>query len=235
MARLKVAVLISGRGSNLQALIQAMTAPDFPTEVVHVVSSFSGAHGLTYAIKAGIPATVIDHRDHTDRPSFETALNLCLHTAGTELVCLAGFMRLLTAEFIAAWPDKILNIHPSLLPAFKGLHTHKHVLESGVRFTGCTVHFVRAGIDSGPIIAQAAVPVLPGDTIDLLAARVLQAEHRLYPLALALVATGRARVRDNVVEINDSLQTPAPQPLFNPALPDANNSTYSVLSPVHSP
>ncbi len=219
MARLKVAVLISGRGSNLQALIQAAAAPNFPTEVIHVISSFSSADGLTYAIKAGIPATVIDHRDHTDRSSFESALNLCLHTAGAELVCLAGFIRLLTAEFIAAWPDKILNIHPSLLPAFKGLHTHKRVLESGVRFTGCTVHFVRSGTDDGPIIAQAVVPVLPEDTIDLLAARVLEAEHHLYPLALSLVATGRARVREDVVEISGNLwPTSFPQTLFNPGL-----------------
>ena len=235
MARLKVAVLISGRGSNLQALIQATAAPDFPTEVIHVISSVSGVQGLAYAIQAGIPATVIDHRDHPDRSSFESALSLCLHATGTELICLAGFIRLLSAEFIAAWPDKILNIHPSLLPAFKGLHTHKRVLEYGVRFTGCTVHFVRSGVDDGPIIAQAVVPVLPGDTTALLAARVLEAEHRLYPLALALVATGRACVKEDVVEIKGALSAPSPQPLFNPVPPDSNDKISYALSPSHAP
>ncbi|VBB69544.1 Phosphoribosylglycinamide formyltransferase [invertebrate metagenome] len=213
---MKVAVLISGKGSNLQALIQAATAPDFPTEVIHVISNVSGAQGLAYAIRAGIPATVIDHRDHTNRLAFESVLDLCLRAAGTELICLAGFMRLLTADFVAAWQDRILNIHPSLLPAFTGLHTHKRVLEAGVRFTGCTVHFVRPAVDAGPIIAQAVVPVLPEDTSDLLAARVLEAEHRLYPLALELVATGRARVRRDVVDIDGAKSLPSQQSCFNP-------------------
>lgn len=214
MARLKVAVLISGRGSNLEAMIRAVAVPSFPAEIVQVVSNVPGAQGLAHAAKADIPATVIDHRDYVDRTAFESVLSLCLRTAGTEVICLAGFMRLLTADFVTAWLDRILNIHPSLLPAFKGLHTHERVLEAGVRFTGSTVHFVRSAVDTGPILAQAVVPVLPGDTPDLLAARVLKTEHHLYPLALRLVATGRACVRGDVVEVEGPL--PAPQPLFNP-------------------
>jgi len=212
--RVRVAVLISGRGSNLQTLIRA-ARPDFPAEIVHVVSDTPDAPGLAHGRDAGIPVRVVDRRDHANRAAFEAALESCLREVEAEWVCLAGFMRVLTADFIAAWPDKILNIHPSLLPAFKGLHTHERVLAAGVRFTGCTVHVVRPAVDDGPVIAQAVVPVLPDDTVDVLAARVLEAEHRLYPLALHLVATGKARVMGDRVEINRDLFATSPA-LFNP-------------------
>jgi phosphoribosylglycinamide formyltransferase-1 len=201
MARLRVGVLISGRGSNLQALMAACAAADFPAEIVTVISNRAEAGGLEHARCAGIPSTVIRHRDYAEREAFDRALDAALRQAGAELVCLAGFMRLLTPGFVEAWRDRMINIHPSLLPSFPGLHTHERALAAGVRFTGCTVHFVRLETDSGPIIVQAAVPVLSGDDPDRLAARVLAAEHRTYPLALRLVAEGRARVVDERVEV----------------------------------
>lgn len=194
MARLRTAVLISGRGSNLQALIDACSDPAFPAEIVRVLSNRGDAAGLDRARRAGIAAEVVAHRDFPDRTSFDAALDRALRACGAELVCLAGFMRLLTDGFVAAWRDRLVNIHPSLLPAFKGLHTHERALAAGVRFSGCTVHFVRPATDEGPIIVQAAVPVLPDDDAGRLAARVLAAEHRAYPLALRLVAEGRVRV-----------------------------------------
>jgi phosphoribosylglycinamide formyltransferase-1 len=194
MARKRVAVLISGRGSNLQALIDAARAPDYPAEIVLVLSNIAGAGGLARAAAAGIPTAVVEHRKFADRAAFETELTAQLRAAKAELVCLAGFMRLLTPGFVEAWRDRLINIHPSLLPAFPGLDTHARALAAGVRVAGCTVHFVRAEMDNGPIIVQAAVPVLPEDDEDRLASRVLAAEHRAYPLALALVASGRVRV-----------------------------------------
>ena len=217
MARVRVAVLISGRGSNLHALICAAAGFGFPAEIVQVVSDTPEAPGLAHGLDAGIPVRVVNRRDHANRAAFEAALDPCLREAGAEWVCLAGFMQVLTADFIAAWPDRILNIHPSLLPAFKGLHTHERVLAAGVRFTGCTVHVVRPAVDDGPIVAQAAVPVLPGDTVDILAARVLEAEHRLYPSALHLVATGKARVIGERVEVDRNIFA-SPPALFNPGL-----------------
>jgi phosphoribosylglycinamide formyltransferase-1 len=199
--RLKTAVLISGRGSNLQALLDAAADPAYPAEIVLVLSNVPGAYGLERAKKAGIATAVVDHKQFPDRPSFERALDARLKEAGAQFLCLAGFMRLLTPEFVTPWQDRLINIHPSLLPSFKGLHTHERALAAGVRFAGCTVHFVRPATDDGPIIIQAAVPVHAGDTPDSLAARVLEAEHRIYPLALALVATGRARVAGDGVEI----------------------------------
>jgi phosphoribosylglycinamide formyltransferase-1 len=192
--RLKVGVLISGRGSNLQALIDACARPDYPAEIVLVIANRADALGIERARRAGLPATVIPHRDFADRASFDAALDGALRKAGVELVCNAGFMRILTPWFVERWRDRQINIHPSLLPAFPGLHTHGRALAAGVRFSGCTVHFVRTAMDSGPIIAQAAVPVLQDDDAERLAARVLGAEHRLLPLALRLVAEGRARV-----------------------------------------
>ena len=194
MTRKRVAVLISGRGSNLQALIDAAAAPDYPAEIVRVISNRPDAPGLARAGRAGIPARVIDHRRFKVRPAFEAALDAALREDQVDLVCHAGFMRILTAGFVDAWRDRCLNIHPSLLPAFPGLDTHGRALAAGVRIHGCTVHVVRADVDAGPIVAQAAVPVLPGDDEATLAARVLAAEHRLYPAALALYASGRARV-----------------------------------------
>ena len=199
MARLKTAILISGRGSNMQALVDAAADTDYPAEIVRVISNVPGAGGLERAAQAGIATTAIDHRDFDGRASFEDALHAELTEAGVELVCLAGFMRLLTAEFVERWFDRMINIHPSLLPAFKGLQTHERVLAEGVRFTGCTVHFVRPAMDAGPIIVQGAVPVLPGDDAASLAARVLNAEHRCYPHALRLVADGRTSIVDETV------------------------------------
>jgi phosphoribosylglycinamide formyltransferase-1 len=192
--RLKIGVLISGRGSNLQALIDACALPDYPAEIALVIANRADAFGIERARRAGVPAMVIPHRDFPDRESFDAALDAALRQAGVELVCTAGFMRILTAWFVERWHDRQINIHPSLLPLFPGLHTHERALAAGVRFAGCTVHFVRLGVDTGPIIAQAAVPVLPDDDADRLAARVLAAEHRLFPLALRLVAEGRTRI-----------------------------------------
>ncbi|HKT20247.1 MAG TPA: phosphoribosylglycinamide formyltransferase [Stellaceae bacterium] len=219
MARLKVAVLISGRGSNLQSLIAACAAPGFPAEITLVISNRADAAGLALAAEAKIPAAVIPHRDYPSREAFEAALTAALEKAGIELVCLAGFMRLLTPGFVSRWRDRLVNIHPSLLPAFPGLDTHARALAAGVRFAGCTVHFVRAETDNGPIIVQAAVPVLDGDDADRLAARVLAAEHKAFPLALKLIGEGRVRVRDGRVEISpvgEPAGSPPPS-LLNPS------------------
>ena len=201
MARLKAGVLISGRGSNLQALIDACAAPDFPAEIALVISNEAEAGGLERAGRAGIATKIVPHRGFASREAFDAALDAALRDAGIGLVCLAGFMRLLTPGFVDKWRDRMINIHPSLLPAFRGLHSHERALEAGVRIAGCTVHFVRAAMDDGPIIVQAAVPVLAGDDPEMLAARVLAAEHRCYPLALRLIAEGRVRVADERVEI----------------------------------
>jgi len=192
--RLKVGVLISGRGSNLQALIDAAADPSFPAEIVLVLSNKADATGLARAEAAGIPTRVISHRGHPDRAAFDAAMTAALVDAGAELVCLAGFMRLLSGDFVDAWHDRLINIHPSLLPSFRGLHAHEQALAAGVRFTGCTVHFVRAEMDDGPIVVQAAVPVLQDDTAETLAARVLLAEHRCYPQAVRWIAERRVRI-----------------------------------------
>ena len=194
MARRRVAVLISGGGSNLQALLDAAAAPDHPAAITLVVSNVEGAFGLQRAARAGVPATCLDHRGFADRTAFDAALDAILREAGIELVCLAGFMRILTAGFVARWHDRLLNIHPSLLPAFPGLHTHARALAAGVRIHGCTVHLVRAALDDGPILVQGIVPVMEGDEEATLAARVLEVEHRCYPLALAGLASGRLTV-----------------------------------------
>jgi phosphoribosylglycinamide formyltransferase 1 len=216
-AKKRVGVLISGRGSNLQALIDAARASDYPAELVRVISNVPDAQGLKRAEDAGIATSVVDHKDFATRQDFEAVLEEVLNDAGVDLLCNAGFMRLLTEGFVSRWLNRHLNIHPSLLPAFKGLHTHERVLASGARITGCTVHFVRAAMDDGPIVAQAAVPVNPGDTADGLAARVLEAEHRLYPHALRLVATGKLRVEgEDVVGMS---QQEAQTALFSPPIP----------------
>ena len=215
MARLKVGVLISGRGSNLQALIDACADPSFPAEIVLVLSNKADAFGLERARTAGIPASVVSHRDFADKPGFEAAMDSALRSAGVDLVCLAGFMRLLTADFVERWRDRLINIHPSLLPSFKGLDTHARAIEAGVKFTGCTVHFVRPAMDEGPIIVQAAVPVLPEDDPHALGDRVLVAEHRCYPLALRLIAEGRARVEGERVVLSQGPLL-AEEPVLNP-------------------
>lgn len=205
---MKIAVLISGRGSNLQALIDAAQSPGFPAQIAIVISNVPDVEGLKRAERAGIATSVVDHKNFDGRGPFEDALHAELVAAGVELVCLAGFMRLLTEGFVGRWLDRMINIHPSLLPAFKGLHTHERALEAGVRFGGCTVHFVRPAMDDGPIIVQAAVPILMNDTADALSARVLAEEHRIYPLAVKLIAEGRVRVDDARVIISDA-QAPA--------------------------
>lgn len=212
--RLRLAVLISGRGSNLQALIDAAAAPDYPAEIALVISNRPAAAGLARAEAAGIACRVIDHTGFPDRAAFDAAMDAALRAAGIELVCLAGFMRLLTDAFVIAWTDRMINIHPSLLPAFKGLHTHARALAAGVRVVGCTVHFVRPEMDEGPIIVQAAVPVRPDDTADTLAARVLEAEHRCYPAAVRWIADGRLRLVDGRVVIADAV--PAADTVINP-------------------
>ena len=214
MARLKVAVLISGRGSNLQALIDECARPGSAAEIVLVLSNAPEAAGLNRAAAARIPTATVNHRDFEGRAPFEAALNGALDAAGAELICLAGFMRLLTPAFVERWRDRLVNIHPSLLPAYKGLDTHARALADGVRFTGCTVHFVRADMDAGPIIVQGCVPVLAGDDEAALAARVLKMEHRAYPLALRLIADGRVRVTKERVEI-DGAASPA-DAMLNP-------------------
>jgi phosphoribosylglycinamide formyltransferase-1 len=188
LSRVRTAVLVSGRGSNLAALIEAARDPGYPAGIVLVASNRPGAPGLERAREAGIPAITVDHQAFTDRESFERALDAALRAHRVELLALAGFMRVLTPWFIEAWRDRMVNIHPSLLPAFRGLHTHQRALEEGVLLHGCTVHRVVPDLDAGPILGQAAVPVLPGDDAGRLAARVLAAEHRLYPACLAVVA-----------------------------------------------
>jgi len=203
LAKLKVGVLISGRGSNLQALIDACADADYPAEIVLVISNVPGAAGLERAEAAGIATAVVDHKAFDDRVAFEEVLGEALSTAGVGLVCLAGFMRLLTEDFVNHWHDRLINIHPSLLPAFRGVHIHERVIEYGARFSGCTVHFVRPAMDEGPIIIQAVVPVFQGDDPEQLAARVLAQEHRAYPLAVRLIAESRVRVADQHVVIGD--------------------------------
>lgn len=201
MKKLNTAVLISGRGSNLQALLEASATENFPARISLVISNVPDAKGLQYADAAAVPNTVVDHTDFAEREAFEHELNLALEHSNIELICLAGFMRLLTNTFVSKWFNKLINIHPSLLPAYKGLNTHKRVLADGVRLTGCTVHFVRGDLDVGPIIVQAAVPVRMDDNVNTLSTRVLLAEHLCYPYALGLVASGRAAVADEKVNI----------------------------------
>ena len=201
MARLKVGVLISGRGSNLQALLDACAAPDFPAEIVLVVSNVAGAFGLTRAERAGVPTRVMLHRGYPSREAFDGALDAALAEHGVELVCLAGFMRLLSGGFVEARRDRVINIHPALLPAFRGLHTHERALAAGVKLHGCTVHVVRPELDDGPILGQAALAVLPDDDAATLAARVLAEEHRLYPHCLRLLAEGRVRIEGDIARV----------------------------------
>jgi phosphoribosylglycinamide formyltransferase-1 len=215
MARLKLGVLISGRGSNLQALIDATADPSFPAEIALVISNRTDAGGLARAGAAGIATKVIPHKEFASREAFDTALDTALRQADVGLVCLAGFMRLLTAGFSQGWHDRLINIHPSLLPSFKGLDSHAQALAAGVRFSGCTVHFVRPEMDAGPIILQAAVPVHDGDDEDALAARILEAEHKCYPLAVRLIAEGRISIVDEIVRVADGEFAGAA--LLNPA------------------
>ena len=210
MSRKRVAVLISGRGSNMAALIEAAKDKNYPAEIALVVSNRPDAGGLATARAAGIATEVVDHAAFgKDRAGFERALQAVLTSHHIELVCLAGFMRLLTPESVGHWPERMLNIHPALLPAFKGLDTHKRALEAGAKIHGATVHFVVAELDAGPIVAQSAVAVRGDDSEAMLASRVLAVEHRIYPLALKLVAQGRVRVVDGRCLIDG---VPVPNP-----------------------
>ncbi len=202
--RLPIGVLISGRGTNLQALINASAEPAYPAEIVLVVSNVAEAAGLARSEKTGIATQIIEHGDYPDRAAFDQAMDQALRAAGVELVFLAGFMRVLTPAFCAAWRDRLINVHPSLLPAFKGLRAQAQALAAGVRVSGCTVHFVRPEIDSGPIIVQAVVPVRATDDAEALAARILVQEHRCYPLAVRLIAEGRVRVEGERVVIDNA-------------------------------
>jgi len=210
--RRRVGVLISGSGSNLQALIDSCATPESPAEIVLVISNRDDAYGLTRARNAGIATCTIDHTAFPDRPSFERKILSALSEQGVEIVCLAGFMRILTPGFVEQWEDRMLNVHPSLLPDYKGLHTHQRALDDGADWHGCTVHLVRPALDDGPLVVQARVPVLDGDDADSLAARVLVQEHRIYPLALQLLAAGRVEVKGDTALIDG---------LTGPLSPDA--------------
>jgi len=201
MAKLKIGILISGRGSNLAALIDAAKAPDYPARIGCVVSNKADAPGLAIAAAAGVPTAVVSHRDHPDRETFDRAVTAELERHGVELVVLAGFMRIFSPWFPARWANRLINIHPSLLPSFKGLHVQRQALEAGVRVSGCTAHLVTPDLDSGPIIAQAAVPVLAGDTEETLSARILRQEHRLYPLVVRWFAEGRIAIDGDRVAV----------------------------------
>lgn len=195
--RKRTVILISGRGSNMAALIDAAADPAFPAEIVGVISDKADAAGLGIAASRGIATKVVARADHASKDAHDAAIHSALATFGADIVALAGYMRLLTAGFVEKWQGRMLNIHPALLPSFKGLDTHQRALDAGIRVHGCTVHFVTAAMDDGPIIAQAAVPVLIDDDEPTLSARVLKAEHRLYPLALKLFAEGKVRMEGN--------------------------------------
>jgi len=197
MAKLKIAVLISGRGSNMGSLARAAMDPDFPAEIVMVLSNRPNVGGIDLAMEHDLPFTVVDHTEYPDRETHEVAINAALEEAGAELICLAGYMRILTDTLIKKWRGKILNIHPSLLPSFRGVDTHERALDRGVRIHGCTVHFVNTELDGGPIVLQGAVPVLPDDDADSLGTRVLELEHELYPKAVALIADKKVRWSGN--------------------------------------
>jgi phosphoribosylglycinamide formyltransferase-1 len=208
-ARRKIGVLISGRGSNMQALIRAARDPHYPAEIAVVVSNRPDAKGLDFAKAQGIATEVIDHKSYGSREDFDRALDAALKRHHVEIIACAGFMRVMTKALVEAWRDRMINVHPSLLPAYKGLHSHERALADGAKRHGATVHFVRHDVDSGPIIAQACVPVLKTDTPDTLAQRVLDAEHKIYPKALALVASGAIRVEgENIIAASPGIELP---------------------------
>ena len=212
----RIGILISGRGSNMMALAEAARAPGYPAGVAVVISNRPEAAGLAYAKGQGLPTVALDHKAYATRAEFDASLHSTLLEHGVELVILCGFMRLLTPDFVAKWHNRMLNIHPALLPSYKGLHTHERAISDGVRIAGCTVHVVRAEMDVGPVIAQAAVPVLDGDSAETLGARVLAAEHVLYPHALALFASGRARVEGERVVISGGTPDAPPALIWPP-------------------
>ncbi|NDB67585.1 MAG: phosphoribosylglycinamide formyltransferase [Methylocystaceae bacterium] len=199
MTRRRTAIFISGRGSNMDALIEAARDPHYPADIALVLSNKPDAAGLNKAKAAGIAVAAVDHKIYAGREEFERAVHIILETYAIDLICLAGFMRLLTPWFINQWRGRLINIHPALLPSYRGLNTHERALTDGVKIHGCTVHFVVPEMDEGPIIAQAAITVLDTDTVETLGARVLSQEHRLYPMALNLVASGALQIIGNRV------------------------------------
>ncbi|MFT5539333.1 MAG: phosphoribosylglycinamide formyltransferase-1 [Alphaproteobacteria bacterium] len=207
MERLKTGVLISGSGTNLQALIDAARAPDYPAEISLVISNKAEAQGLERANKAGILTRIIRHTDYNGRAAFDAALDDALRAAGCDMICLAGFMRILSSSFVEGWRGRMINIHPSLLPAFRGLDAQGQALAAGAKLSGATVHFVVPEMDAGPIIAQGAVPVLDGDDTARLAKRIQAVEHRIYPLALRLIGANRTRIDGNRVIIDGELDS----------------------------
>jgi len=219
MTKLRVAVLISGRGSNMKALIEAAKAADYPAEIALVISNVPGAGGLETAAAAGVATVTIDHKSFgkgaEGKRKFEAEITKALNAAGIDLVCLAGFMRLVSPGFVETWGGRLINIHPSLLPAFKGLDVHAEMLRAGVKIAGCTVHYVSAEMDAGPIIGQAAVPVLAGDTPETLAARILEQEHKLYPECVRMIAKGEVGLNSDGVAVLGG--APATGALANPA------------------
>jgi phosphoribosylglycinamide formyltransferase 1 len=210
LRRKQTAILISGRGSNMRALIERARDPSYPAEIVLVLSNRPDAAGLAFAKENDIVCAVVDHKLFAVREEFERSMQVLLELHRIELICLAGFMQLLSPWFVSQWPGRILNIHPALLPAYRGLNTHERALADGVKIHGCTVHFVSAAVDEGPIIAQAAVPVLDSDTPDTLGARVLAQEHKIYQAALARVAEEHFCVKGNRVLCGDPAVEPAP-------------------------
>ena len=221
VSKLKLAVLISGGGSNLQAIIDACNTPDYPAEIVLVFSNQLDAGGLERGRKAGIRSEAISHKGYPGgREAYDTAVSALIEESGADLVVLAGYLRLVSESFVTRWKDKLINIHPSLLPSFKGLHVHQAALDAGVKFAGCTVHYVVPEVDSGPIIAQAVVPVLPGDDAGKLAQRILKQEHRIYPQVIRWIAEGRVSVDDKgIVTVADA--KPAEFAEINPAIEPA--------------
>lgn len=216
--KLRLGVLASGSGSNLQSIIDRCAEGSLRAEIVLVVTNNPAAGALDRASRAGIPHCCINHRDFASREEFDRAVVAALHTAGVELVVLAGFMRIISGTFLEGFPQRIINIHPALLPAFPGLHVQQQALDYGARFAGCTVHFVDGGVDTGPIISQAVVPVLEEDTEATLSARILAQEHRIYPQAIQLIAEGRVRIEGRRVRIEPPLRPPLVA-LVNPPLP----------------
>lgn len=202
-----IVILISGRGSNMQAIVRAAAAERWPCRIAAVISNRSDAEGLTFAAEHGIPSAVVPSKDFSSRDAFDAALREKIDQFSPDLVVLAGFMRILTPAFVAHYQGRMLNIHPSLLPSFPGLSTHRQALAAGVKIHGATVHFVTAELDHGPIVAQASVPVLPADTEQSLAERVLREEHRIYPEAVRWFIDGRLRIEDGVVRLRDAAQT----------------------------
>ena len=216
---LRIGVLASGGGTNLQSIIDRCQDGSLDAEIAIVICNNPDAGALNRAAQAGIATQCINHRGFSRREDFDTAVVSALQEAGVELVILAGFMRIITQTFIDAFPDRVINIHPALLPAFPGLHVQQQAIDYGARFSGCTVHFVDGGVDTGPILIQAVVPILQDDTAETLAARILEQEHRIYPRAIQLIAENRVHINGRQITIDPPCQ-PAPAALVNPALED---------------